>query len=280
MLPLLAVSLFCSAPSAPGGAKITRLAVLDFTVKGLPAETQSTFAATVAAEIGKRPNTTVISKADVDAMLGFDKKKQALGCDDVSCLAEIGGALGVDLLVSGQVTQVGERQTLLALQLLNTRRAAVESRASTKWEGESSELLRVLEMLAQDLLLLPSDRQPGAVQVVSAPDGAEIYVDSDLKAVAPSAVAKDVGLGVHNIRISRDGYQDLRQTIAVKNGEILRLDGKLVELPAPPIYTRWWFWTAAAAVVAGGVVTAVILTQPQAGSGSVTGSIPAFQGGR
>lgn len=251
-------------------AKPEKFAVLEFTVKGLPKETQTTFSAAVAAEIGRRPGYSVISKADIDAMLGFDRQKQALGCDDVSCLAEIGGALGVDKLVSGQVTQLGEGQTLISLQLLNTKRATVESRVSTKWEGTSSELLRVLEMLAQDLVLLPAERQVGAVQVVAAPKGAEVYVDNELKAVAPTSVAKDISLGVHTLRISSSGYDDLKTVVALKNGEILKIDGKLRELPSPPVYTRWWFWTIIGSVVAGGVVTAVILTRPQDSGGTIT----------
>jgi len=59
------------------------------------------------AELRRRPGITVLGDADMSALLGFERKKQLLGCTDESCLTEIAGALGVDRLVSGSVGRVG-----------------------------------------------------------------------------------------------------------------------------------------------------------------------------
>jgi hypothetical protein len=49
----------------------------------------------------------VIGKSDVDAVLGFEKQTDLLGCTDTSCFAELGGASGVDMLVDVQVGESG-----------------------------------------------------------------------------------------------------------------------------------------------------------------------------
>jgi len=41
-------------------------------------------------------------------MLGFEQKKQLSGCTDTSCMVAIGGALGVDKIVTGTVGKLGE----------------------------------------------------------------------------------------------------------------------------------------------------------------------------
>ena len=45
----------------------------------------------------------VISTNDINAMLGLERMRDALNCTDTTCAAEIGGALGVELLLSGTV---------------------------------------------------------------------------------------------------------------------------------------------------------------------------------
>ena len=44
-----------------------------------------------------------IGPDDINAMLGFEKVKDAVGCDEISCVVEIGSALGVDYLAAGNV---------------------------------------------------------------------------------------------------------------------------------------------------------------------------------
>src|SRR5690349_9579681 len=62
-----------------------------------------------------------ISKQDIEQMLRLEQMKDAVGCGDVSCLAEIGGALGADYLVSGSLVDVGSGMYMTQLQLLNIK---------------------------------------------------------------------------------------------------------------------------------------------------------------
>ena len=62
-----------------------------------------------------------------------------LGCTDAVCLAEIGGALGVEYLVTGNVGKVGNR-FLVNLQLIDIRQIKVVNRVKRE-SGSEGEML-------------------------------------------------------------------------------------------------------------------------------------------
>lgn len=49
----------------------------------------------------------VMNEGEMTAVLGFEQKKQLLGCSDGACLAELGGALGCDYLLVGTMGRFG-----------------------------------------------------------------------------------------------------------------------------------------------------------------------------
>lgn len=55
---------------------------------------------------------SVISSTDVRALLSHEQQIQALGCNDSSCIAELGGALGVPLLVAPSLGAAGGKLIL------------------------------------------------------------------------------------------------------------------------------------------------------------------------
>jgi hypothetical protein len=71
----------------------------------------------------------VIGKADIDTMIGFEKTKDALGCDQVACAVEMAGALGVDSVISGNVGVLGKKY-MLTLVWIDQKQAQVIRRIS------------------------------------------------------------------------------------------------------------------------------------------------------
>lgn len=71
----------------------------------------------------------VLGQSDVDRLLGFEKVKDAAGCNEVSCAVEIAGALGVDSLVYGSVGRVGAKQ-VVSLTWIHQRDGRVLGRDS------------------------------------------------------------------------------------------------------------------------------------------------------
>lgn len=155
--------LLVAAPAvalAAAGAK-TKVAVMDVrNVQGVAEGTATILTDIVVSDIA-RAGHEVISKGDIAAMVGFEKQKQVLGCgDETSCLAEIGGALGVDYMITGQVGQIGT-QYRISLLLVDTKKARVAARAAEFCGQNEDELVRAAQATVAQLLV--------AVPVAGAP---------------------------------------------------------------------------------------------------------------
>ncbi len=51
--------------------------------------------------------TTVLTARDLGVVLGVERQKQLLGCEESSCVAELAGALGTDGVIIGDVGKLG-----------------------------------------------------------------------------------------------------------------------------------------------------------------------------
>lgn len=94
---------------AVGLAASPKLAIPSFT--GVRPDVASYCAERLADELG-RAGFVVVTEKQIGALLGLER--QLLGCSDQSseCLAELTNALGADALVSGSVSQLGQRLLL------------------------------------------------------------------------------------------------------------------------------------------------------------------------
>ncbi len=137
--------------AASSGTKYESLAVLDITAgKLLTEEQRRILTKLVAAELQRHGVERVIGTDDIKALLSLDKLKQLTGCNDESCLAEVGGALGVEWLVAGSIGQLGGRY-VLELRLMNVQTVTVARR--TTHSGSTLErLLDVIPEMAEELV--------------------------------------------------------------------------------------------------------------------------------
>ncbi|MBI5544175.1 MAG: hypothetical protein HY901_09820 [Deltaproteobacteria bacterium] len=167
---LMAVALTgAHAAAAAKEQSIPKLAVLDVKTSGsIDPKTVQGLSVVIAAEAAKQP-VRVLSTADLATLLGFDKQRQMLGCTDSSCLAEIGGALGVDYLLVSEVAEVGGIW-VLALTVLNVSKAQAVSRQSYRVPTAAS-LVDVASAGVDQVLsevLQPGAKRPAAVARTSA----------------------------------------------------------------------------------------------------------------
>lgn len=270
MARIVTVLLALSAASVPSSAFATqRIAVLDVKVDGGAAPTIGRqLTARLAQEIGARPNVSVIAPDDIRAMLEQHTQKQLLGCAEDSCLAEIGGALGVDLLVSGRVSKIGEAYGV-SLSAVDPAEARAVGHVTETYRGESIALLELVgPMVAQ---LLSKAPLTGTLSIVGAVDGSRILIDDAVRGTAPAGQMAGVSIGARRVQIVADGYAPFEQHVIVRNGIETTLAVAQVELPSTPFYATWWFWTATAVAVGGGATAAILL----GGGGDTPGGTPA-----
>jgi TolB-like protein len=138
----LTLLLAMALPALAGAAPPTRIAVMDLqAIQGVAPGTAAILTNVAAGDLS-RAGLDVVSRTDVANLLGFERQKELLGCSsDASCLAEIGGALGVDYLFTGQVGQIGS-QFHLSIQIVDAKKARVAARTSRFSEGNEDALLR------------------------------------------------------------------------------------------------------------------------------------------
>jgi hypothetical protein len=139
-----------------------KVAVLDVrAVQGVQPGTATILTAIIAGDTAAA-GYDVLSQADIAALIGFERQKKMLGCgDDSSCLAEIGGALGAEYVLSTQVGQIGSRFHL-SLQLLDARKGTVVARVSTFSETTEDALAATAEKAVAQALAAAKERTAAA----------------------------------------------------------------------------------------------------------------------
>ena len=85
-------------------------------------------------ELSRVQGISLITQDDIRAMLKLDATKGSVGCDDSSCLADIAGALGAELLVTAKLGRVG-RSYNLTLTLIQVDGAQVLRRVNGQAKG-------------------------------------------------------------------------------------------------------------------------------------------------
>jgi hypothetical protein len=91
-----------------------------------------------------------VGAKEVASMVGFERQKQLVGCGDSHCLAEIGGALGVDLAFFASVGKVGDRY-LVAARMVDSGKSKVLGRASVATPAPNGILKALHEATLQSI---------------------------------------------------------------------------------------------------------------------------------
>lgn len=130
-LPFLAWALVATAaapPSAMGAAKLPKIVVLS--IKPIDEDTAKIAASLteiLTTDLTKTGRFQVMGESEMSSLVGFEQKKQLLGCSESNCLAEIGGALGCDYLLLGAIGKVGSRFSI-DLRIADVKKSRVDIR--------------------------------------------------------------------------------------------------------------------------------------------------------
>lgn len=115
MLALVAASavILSSAPVPDPAPSQVKLASSGFSVLNLPNETGVFYANHFAQQLDFA-GVRVVTPQEVAAVIGLERQKQLLGCaqGSESCMAELGDALGVDALITGDLGKIGDSYQL------------------------------------------------------------------------------------------------------------------------------------------------------------------------
>jgi hypothetical protein len=221
-------------------------AIMDLAAEGVDKSVAANVTQILSAEIKKVDGATVVSRDDVMALLQLEKDKNVLGCsDDTQCLAELGGALGVERLVIGSVGRLNDSY-LVSLKLISTKKVSVENRVTESYQGNESELLRAVRHAGRALLGIEA-HGGGVLAVSTTVEGAQIHLDGKDQGKSPGPPITDIPAGRHSLRVSAARHLDQVLDVYVNPNETTAV---FIELQRRPDewYESWVFWTATGTV--------------------------------
>jgi TolB-like protein len=135
MSPLLALLL-----AATAARPAPRLAVMDIKPQGgAPPLLAAALTEATAIEVRRQATGfSVISSREIASLLAMEHEKQELGCDQVSCLSEIGGALGATRIVNGFLSRFGGTY-LLTLRMVDVRHEQILKEGSERIDTQNED---------------------------------------------------------------------------------------------------------------------------------------------
>ncbi len=277
---LLGVAVAKPAFTLPAGQSL-KLAVMPMSPRGIPDATADAMTQILSAELNQIKGVSVISQDDIKAMLNKVALEAKTGCtDNVQCIVEIGAALGLSKLVSGSVGKVKDTY-VIAVQLIDTRKAEVQNRVLESFAGDADELKNAVKLAAYRVVGVDTSSRVGAVDLsFNVAEGEAQLGEAATKVKASTLKAQNLKPGRYALRVitDPDTYYPLQTDIYVAPGATNVRSIEVVAKPTP-WYKTWWFWTVTGVVLAGAAgTTAYFLLQdstPPPGEGTVTISPPA-----
>jgi TolB-like protein len=145
LLKLTLLLLLLPATAQASSAGRERVVVMDIkSIQGVSEGTATILTDILVAEVSGLGVFEVVGSREISALVGLERQRQLLGCNDSGCLAEIGGALGAEYLLSGQVGKIGSRYHL-SLTLSSTSQARAVARESRFCDPNDDALVAVAQ---------------------------------------------------------------------------------------------------------------------------------------
>lgn len=279
----MALSVLLALPGAGDAeerkAPERRVAMVGLDSLGMDAERVSRLETLFRIEIDRLSRARMPSPRRVREVLALPQHR---GCGSESrCLISVGKALGVDVVVAGNVAALGDAYVVDIKAVDVAEGTEIARVASEPLRGDPDDLIDNVRVAAYQLLAPGALR--GSINLLVDLDGAEVWIDGEKVGVTP--LARPIGglsVGTHRLEIRAEGYDPARREIEVKfqksSRVVVSLSGEVpvpraaVAPPGdePPFYRSRWFWTAVGVGVAATVAGALIGSQLGGGPEVVT----------
>jgi PEGA domain-containing protein len=286
---LLAAGLLCAllpgaALAQPASPK-PRIAVLDFTANGASKELASAAGGVAANELDRLGAFHVVTSEAIRSVLAFEKQRQMLGCTDAGCMAELGGALGVDWLVAGKVTRLAAQGGVpetwsLDLTLVSVKKGQREGSAIESARSEA-DLMGRTGKAAQRLVQKILAGRTGRLVLTSAEAGAVVKLDDQVKGTTPLRGPVLLPAGPHALLVEKQGFVSFQKDLQIEAGKVVEERAALVPSPdfvrayesrQRKIRTGAWISTGAAAAGVAAVVALQLSAAQLYGNESTPGT--------
>ena len=274
MVAFLVAAIVCTAfhGGAAAQSEDKSVALVRLDSLGMDSERVSRLETLFRIELGKLSTPGVPGPAKIRALTESEQFRE---CSDAACLAAIGVALKVDVVVSGNIAALADAYVVNIKAVQSSDGRILGRVASEPLRGSPDELIRSIRVAAYRLLA--PERMRGKLTVLADLDGATILLDG--RVVGKTPLLTPIGalpLGEHSLEVTADGYKGFRQTIEIQfektSQVVVTLTGaraaNIIDSIQPqsqsqtmtgnPFYKRGWFWLTVG-VVTGAVITGAII---------------------
>jgi|GEM_PF-1528134 len=216
---LLLMMLFCFTTPLQASKEKPYAAILMLEVSGgIPESYAPAFSDRLRLEVFKTDAFQVMERNEMTEILkeiGF----QMTGCTSNECVIEAGRILGVEQMIAGSISQIGEIFTI-SLRVIDIQTAEIIRVENVDYMGSIEELLTMRLKEAALKLAGKSDESmmasgniigQGNIRVASVPPGAKIFVDGKIADKNTPAVINDLSAGLHIIRLEKGGLVGAKQ---------------------------------------------------------------------
>jgi len=264
------------------------VAVLDFIDADGSGETARARALTAlgVAALGKSDALMVMTQEDIRSLVSFDQIKTALSCEsDSSCLADIGSALGVPFLLSGQLAALGPT-LILSISLIDVEHAQPVGREVVSAPSED-QLGAGIEPAIARLIAPVLAGRVGALVVIVDQKGAVIEIDGRAVGTTPLPPLS-LPVGSHRVTVSKKFFYSETRDVVVRVGQATSTTVTLKQLPdaevdgsRPALFEAWrWGCTSCGILMAVPAIGADIYLNAPGVADPYTGTVyaPPFLG--
>ncbi|HSN14868.1 MAG TPA: PEGA domain-containing protein [Anaeromyxobacteraceae bacterium] len=230
----LAALLLAAGPSLAADAR-PKIAVLDLQANGASKELTSAATSATANEIDRIGAFRVVTSEAIRDMLAFEKQRQMMGCTDGGCIAEIGGALGVDYIVSGKVTRIAAAAGLpetynLDLTLSNVKKGQREGSVVEAGKSEG-EILGKVGRAVQKLVAKILAGRSGTLVISAAEAGAVVKIDDQVRGTTPLQGQISLPSGPHLVVVEKQGFVAWQKDVQIQPAKVVEETATLVPSP-------------------------------------------------
>ena len=121
------------------GAAPLKVASTNWQLTGIDRAQGEVFEERFVTLLGEKSGLTVLTQRDLAAVLGLERQKQILGCDDNGneCMAELSSALGADAILSGTLAKT-EKSFVVTVRGVNAATGKTFATASARLQSEEA----------------------------------------------------------------------------------------------------------------------------------------------
>ncbi|MCC6335142.1 MAG: PEGA domain-containing protein [Myxococcales bacterium] len=249
------------ADPQPAASAQPRVGVMDFAVGGGASADLAAAASSLAThELERLGVFQVFSSETIRVVLGVDRQRQLLGCED--CSAEsLSDISNFQYVVTGKVTRAGSGKDApytLMMSLLGVGSPQPLSSVQATAKGEAALLAEVAPSCTKLMGKLLAGRQ-GQLVVHSSEVGADVKIDDTQVGTAPLDGPRSLAAGPHLVSVEKDGYQAIRREVRIAPDTLSEESFRLVPSPdtiaayeARATRMRILAWISTGLAVAGG----------------------------